>query len=213
VLPKDNVRGNGKNGVKIADDNFIDYYELMQISPNAEQETIQRVYRMLAARYHPDNPESGDTDRFLLLSQAYKVLSDPASRADYEATYSVRNLEPLDVFNLKEFAVGLDGESNRRMGILCLLYKRRRADADDPGISLLEFETLMSFPREHLVFTLWYLKEKGFLRQGEESDFLITSAGVDYVEENLPANRTLYHLLKGAETGNVRGTTPEKAAV
>ena len=32
---------------------FVDYYELMQISPNAEIETIQRVYRMLAARYHP----------------------------------------------------------------------------------------------------------------------------------------------------------------
>ena len=33
---------------------FIDYYELLQISSNAEPETIQRVYHMLAARYHPD---------------------------------------------------------------------------------------------------------------------------------------------------------------
>ncbi len=35
-------------------EDFIDYYELLQISPNAEPQTIQRVYRMLAARYHPD---------------------------------------------------------------------------------------------------------------------------------------------------------------
>jgi len=35
---------------------FVDYYELMQISQNAELPTIQRVYRMQAARYHPDNP-------------------------------------------------------------------------------------------------------------------------------------------------------------
>jgi len=185
-------------------DSFIDYYELMQISPNAEQETIQRVYRMLATRYHPDNPETGDKDRFLLLNQAYKALSDPEARAAYEATYSVRHLEPLNVFNLKEFAIGIDGEGNRRMGILCLLYNRRRANTDDPGISLLEFEKLMSIPREHLVFTLWYLKEKGLLRQGEESDFLITATGVDYVEANLTSNKTLYHLLKAAETGTVR---------
>ncbi|HVT95615.1 MAG TPA: DnaJ domain-containing protein [Bryobacteraceae bacterium] len=206
------MRKNEAPPVDRTQDTFIDYYELMQISPNAEQETIQRVYRMLAARYHPDNPETGDTDRFLLLGQAYRLLSDPEARAAYEATYAVRRLEPLNVFNLKEFAVGIDGEGNRRMGILCLLYNRRRADADDPGISLLEFETLMSFPREHLVFTLWYLKEKGFLRQGEESDYLITSAGIDYVEEKLPANGVLYHLLKAAETGNAWSASPERGA-
>ena len=47
--------------------NFVDYYELMQISSNAEPETIHRVFHMLAARYHPDNPQSGDTEKFLLL--------------------------------------------------------------------------------------------------------------------------------------------------
>jgi curved DNA-binding protein len=191
-------------------DSFVDYYELMQISPNAEAETIQRVYRMLAARYHPDNPETADTERFLLLNQAYKVLTDPEARADYEATHAIRHLEPLNIFNLKEFAIGIDGESNRRMGILCLLYNRRRANTDDPGISLLELETLMSIPREHLVFTLWYLKEKGHLRQGEESDFQITAAGADYVEQNLPTNRILYHLLKAAETGTARTAGAEK---
>ena len=189
----------------------MDYYELMQISPNAEQETIQRVYRMLAARYHPDNPETGDTDRFLLLGQAYRILSDPEARAGYESTYSIRHLEPLNVFKLKEFAVGIDGEGSRRMGLLCLLYNRRRANTDDPGISLLEFETLMSIPREHLVFTLWYLKEKGLLRQGEESDFLISAAGVDYVEANLATNRTLHRLLKAAEMGTARAVAPEIA--
>ena len=38
----------------------IDYYEFLQISPNADQDTIHRVYRFLAARFHPDNPDSGD---------------------------------------------------------------------------------------------------------------------------------------------------------
>ena len=36
----------------MSDSGFVDYYELLQISPNAEPETIQRVYKMLAQRYH-----------------------------------------------------------------------------------------------------------------------------------------------------------------
>src|SRR4051812_13398865 len=50
-------------GSLMPDSGFVDYYELLQISPNAEPETIHRVYKMLAQRYHPDNPETGDTAR------------------------------------------------------------------------------------------------------------------------------------------------------
>lgn len=192
------------------EDNFIDYYELMQISPHAEQDTIQRVYRMLASRYHPDNPETGDTERFLMLNGGYETLADPEGRAAYDIRYHVQRLEPLNIFNLKEFAVGIDGEGNRRMGILCLLYNRRRTNPEAPGLSLLEFETLMSFPREHLVFTLWYLKEKALLRQGQESDFVITAEGVDYVDSHLPSNKILYKLLKAAESGTARFATVER---
>ena len=34
----------------------VDYYEVLQVSQNAEPETIHRVYRIMAARFHPDNP-------------------------------------------------------------------------------------------------------------------------------------------------------------
>ena len=188
----------------MATEDFIDYYELMQISPNAEVETVQRVFRMLATRYHPDNAKTGDNEKFVLLNRAYKVLSDADSRAAYDVECHLRHGEPLPVFELKEFAAGIDGEANRRMGILCLLYSRRRTDIDDPGISILELEKIMSFPREHLIFTLWYLKEKTYLQQAEDSDFWITAEGVDYVEKHLPANRILYKLLKAAENGTAR---------
>ena len=180
---------------------FIDFYELLQISPNAEAETIQRVYKLLAARYHPDNPQTGDMEMFLLLNRAFSVLSNPDARSAYDVAFHSRRVEPMSIFNLKEFAVGIDGESNRRMGILCLLYNRRRSNPEDPGLSLLEFETMMSFPREHLMFTIWYLRERGQIRLDEESDFVITGDGVDYVEGHLPKNQIIYRLLKAAETG------------
>ena len=191
-------------------EHFVDYYELMQISQNAEIETIQRVYRMLAARYHPDNPESGDAEKFLLLNEAYRILSDHEQRAAYDVTFRSRQAEPLRVFELREFTTGIDGESNRRMGVLCLLYSRRRMNTEHPGVSILELETMMWFPREHLMFTVWYLKEKGFIRQDDQSAFLITSEGADYVEQNLPQNRTLYKLLKSADYGGSRSDREER---
>jgi len=136
-------------------DGFIDFYELLQISPHAELETIQRIYKMLATRYHPDNRETGNVERFLLLNHAYDTLSDLEQRANYDLLYNEHRAEPIDIFTTKDFALGIDGEANRRMGILCLLYNRRRSNPDNPGISILEFESMMSFPREHLMFAMW----------------------------------------------------------
>ena len=183
---------------------FTDYYELLQISPNAENETIQRVYKMLAARYHPDNPETADVAKFVLLNEAHRVLSDPELHREYDLQHQLHFAEPIGLFEMKEFAAGIDGEANRRMGILCLLYNRRRSNPDDAGLSLLEFESMMSFPREHLMFTMWYLRERNYLRQDEASDYVITGDGVDYVESHLPSNRLLYKLLKAAESGTTR---------
>jgi curved DNA-binding protein CbpA len=183
---------------------FIDYYELMQISPKAQPETIQRVYRILAGRCHPDNPHTGDVERFLRLKQAYEVLINPERRAAYDEEYNVQQSLPVEVFNMQAFATGIDGEANRRMGLLCLLYHRRRVNPDEPGLSLLQLENMMVSPREHLLFTVWYLKDKGYVRQTEDSGYAITSSGVDHVEQGLPRNRLLYRLLKEAEDGSVR---------
>lgn len=179
---------------------FVDYYELMQISHNAELATIQRVYRMLAARYHPDNPETADVDKFVALQKAYQVLVDPEARATYDQQATTQQSEPLPVFEMKEFVIGIDAEVNRRLGVLCLLYNRRKNNPDAPGLSLLDLESRMSLPREHLEFTIWYLRDRHFARRDETcNDILITAEGVDYVEANLPVNRIVRKLLKAPE--------------
>jgi curved DNA-binding protein CbpA len=190
-------------------DEFIDYYELMQISQNAETQTIQRVYHMLAARYHPDNPQTGDTDTFVLLKHAYDVLGDPEQRAAYDKLWDQQRNQPMPVFEMKEFVVGIDVEMNRRLGILCLLYNRRRESAEHPGLSLLDMESRMSVPREHLEFTVWYLRDKGYARRDESSsEILITSEGVDFVESNLPSSRIVYKLLKSGDRAEPRRGRP-----
>src|SRR5579871_181851 len=69
-----------------------DFYEVMQLSPNADGETTSRVYRLLAFRYHPDNKQTGNSDMFLRLRTAYETLSDPKKRSSYDAAH--REVKP-----------------------------------------------------------------------------------------------------------------------
>lgn len=187
---------NSRKVIHVHPQDFIDYYELMQISPKAEPETIQRVFRLLAARYHPDNRQTGNTEIFIALNNAFAVLSDPTRRSEYDTLYERCKSQPLPIFQMKDFSDGMEGEANRRLGILCLLYNRRRINPDSSGMSILELESIMAIPREHLMFTLWYLKEKRFIRPDERSsDFVITAEGVDYVHLHLPKNRIVYDLV------------------
>ena len=62
----------------------LDCYRTMQLSPDADPAAVSRAYRLLALRYHPDNLETGDSEMFLRLSEAYQILSDPQKRANYD---------------------------------------------------------------------------------------------------------------------------------
>jgi DnaJ-class molecular chaperone len=66
---------------------YVDYYEVLQVSESAEPETISRVYRIFAQRYHPDNRETGNEVRFREITEAYHVLSNPERRAQFDATH------------------------------------------------------------------------------------------------------------------------------
>src|ERR1022692_2154607 len=163
----------------------VDYYEVLQVSQNAEPETIHRVYRIMAARIHPDNPQTGDSERFLLFNEAYEVLSDPEKRALYDVARRVGECQPLPAFELKEFVDGIEGEQNRR-----------RSDMEHPGLSLLDLERLMSFPRAYISFAVWYLRDRGFVQMGDNSDYVLTAAGADHVETNSPRNAVFHKLLR-----------------
>lgn len=173
----------------------IDYYEVLQLSPKADLETIRRVYRIMAARYHPDNPESGDQEKFLLLSEAYKILSDPERRIRYDAMRGEERPRPMPVFQSKAFVDDKEGEANRRLGVCCLLYGQRRRDTEHPQVSLLALEETMGIPREHLEFTLWYLRQKKYVEMSDGADCSLTADGVDYVEEHAPSNSVMMKLL------------------
>ncbi|HEV2135932.1 MAG TPA: J domain-containing protein [Terracidiphilus sp.] len=167
-----------------------DYYEFLQISPSASSETIHRIYRFWAARYHPDNPETGNDEMFYLLRTAYDVLSDPERRASYDALRGQpASISSAPLSSIVDFMDELEGETNRRLALLAILYCRRRSNPRDAEVSLRDLEAILGFPRDYLDFTTWYLVQKGFMKRADNSNFTITVAGVDFVETqrvNLP---------------------------
>ncbi len=182
-------------------EHLINYYDLLQINPRAEVESIERVYRILAARYHPNNRQTGDAERFRLLTEAYEVLRDPVRRAEYDRHFEVNPAGPLAIFLGKEFTDGIDAEAKIRIGVLCLLYSKRRANPDFAALSLLDMENIMAFPRERLLFALWYLRAKRYVVQDDRSSFIITADGVDHLESQLPTNQILHKIFRASEAG------------
>jgi curved DNA-binding protein CbpA len=179
----------------------VNYYDLLQVSPQAERETIERVYRLLAARYHPDNQETGDAERFRLIQEACEVLRDPVRRKEYDLQFETTATKPLPIFLGKEFTDGIDAEAKIRIGVLCLLYSKRRANPDFAALSLLDMENIMAFPRERLLFALWYLRAKRYVLQDDRSSFIISADGVDFLESELPTNQILHKIFRASESG------------
>jgi len=164
-------------------DGFVDYYEALQVSSNASFETIQRVYRMLAHLYHPDNKETGHAEAFQLLLNAYQVLGDPEKRAKYDISYHADRTKRWKIFDDSKAAQGVEAEKRKRWGVLSILYRKRAEDPEHPGMRAKEFEQLLGCPREHLLFTCWYLREQGLIRMGQNAAYEITAQGVDTTEK------------------------------
>ena len=61
-------------------------YEILEVSENASQEIIEKAYRVLAKKYHPDmNPGDAEAEKkFKEASEAYAVLSDPDKKRQYD---------------------------------------------------------------------------------------------------------------------------------
>ena len=67
-------------------ENKRDYYEVLGVSKDADEDTLKKAYRKLAKKYHPDaNPGDKEAEaKFKEASEAYSVLSDPQKRQQYD---------------------------------------------------------------------------------------------------------------------------------
>lgn len=74
MLEKTNIRKNMKN-----------YYEILEVDKNASKEVIEKAYRTLAKKYHPDLRSSTySQERMMKINEAYEILSNDFKRKEYD---------------------------------------------------------------------------------------------------------------------------------
>lgn len=186
----------------VSDEPFVDYYDLLQLSPKADVDTIQRIFRHLAKKCHPDlhasngDPPGPEADRFRLLLEAHKTLTEPATRAAYDARYEVYwdgrwklAAEASETGKAGEAgeagegrAFGDDTEAREKM--LSLLYVQRRRNMRAPGLGEYEISQMLRTPIELIEFHVWYLREKDWVLRLDSGQLAISALGVDKIEQS-----------------------------
>lgn len=175
------------------DEEFVDFYALLQIDASCDRSMVEKAYRHLAQLYHPDHTETADVDKFQDVTRAYKVLKDAKRRAEYDRLYESElgrkpaAATPRDDIIIDGSSAIEDAEAHEK--ILLALYKRRRERADQPGVMPYRIQLEIGCSDESFEFHTWYLKSKGFIEITQQSELAITIEGVDHVISNSRAEK------------------------
>jgi curved DNA-binding protein CbpA len=163
-----------------------DYYETLQINRNATALVITKVYRLLAALYHPDNKDTGDAETFRQLAEAHAVLADPVRRATYDrerfGAHGDSTSSCSSPADSRVTEVLYRDECELRQLVLLALYTTRRSRPNSPAVPLVVLLELFGCTVDEVQFTLWYLRGKKFI-ETQDDGVAITVNGVDHVEE------------------------------
>ncbi|CAA19014.1 DNAJ domain protein Caj1/Djp1-type [Schizosaccharomyces pombe] len=120
-----------------------DYYDILNISVDADGDTIKKSYRRLAILYHPDknreNPEAA-REKFQKLAEAYQVLSDPKLREKYDKLGKVGAVPDAGFEDAFEFFKNLFGGDSFRdyVGELNLLKELCKMINEEPELKAIE---------------------------------------------------------------------------
>ena len=80
----------------------MDHYRTLQVTRDADAEVIERAYKALSLKYHPDRASAGQradaTRRMQRINAAYTVLRDPDRRRAYDVTLPPEGADGWDRF-------------------------------------------------------------------------------------------------------------------
>jgi hypothetical protein len=74
-----------------------DYYAILEIEFGASMSEVKKAYRKLALKYHPDQNSAPDAkQKFIEITEAYEVLTDPKRRWRYDQMYQKQARQPQE---------------------------------------------------------------------------------------------------------------------
>lgn len=84
----------------------MNYYKILEVDIDASPEVIEKAYKTLVKKYHPDLQESNLKDEYeekiKIINEAYETLSNPNLRAKYDETLKEKELTEEDSYNLSK---------------------------------------------------------------------------------------------------------------
>lgn len=159
-----------------------DYYERLQLSPNADLETIQKVYTALAVRYHPENPATGDQEIFERLVEAYLVLSDREARASYDCWFRLYRQLQMSAFESEDPSKAPHCAWEQRLRILQYLLEDKLFNPSRSGVACQELAEGLALEPELLEFHLWYLSERELILRLKDGSITINEKGAQLLQ-------------------------------
>ena len=94
----------------------MNYYKILEVDRDASPEVIEKAYKTLAKKYHPDLQESNmkqeAEEKLKLINEAYETLSNPDSRAKYDETLKQNEISKEDYNRLSQENRNLYNEIN-----------------------------------------------------------------------------------------------------
>jgi curved DNA-binding protein CbpA len=193
---------------------FVDYYKILGVRPDVPLDEIGRKFHRLAKRYHPDNPQTGNRERFDLLIEAHNMLKDVGKRSQYDILYK-QVVGSLPDYQSDSSRGSGSGSSSGSTGgdtvgqdvdiqsrLLAVFYNRRRHNIREPGVPEYELERIFGCKIENLEFHLWYLKAKRWIERMENGMFSITVEGIDHVNAEHHRKATTMLLMDRSQDGD-----------
>jgi len=182
---------------------ILNFYELLQVDRDAHPTIIRYAYRFLAAMYHPDNSESGNAEKFRIITEAWRTLSDDGKRAAYDMSLGEKPVQPQaggaagggggassadfgkgSLPKIPKTGISFD-EVELRLAILQILLSQRKKKPLVGGATAKMVMDILDINDIPVVeFAFWYLREKGYVEMGERV-FMISVKGVDYIVDHL----------------------------
>ena len=153
------------------------HYDILQVSQNASQPVIEKMFRFLATKNHPD--AGGDKKQFNQMIEAFEVLRDVDARRMYDLELKS---ETQEISRLMENSKQAGPDAAIRHELLCLFYARRREQGVSPALGDIAIEKALQLSKDVLEFHLWYFKEKGWISRCENGGYAITVEGVDQID-------------------------------
>lgn len=174
---------------------FQDHYEVLGVEHKASTDAIQVAYVRLAEKYHPKTGFSPSPEKYESITLAFEVLSDPELRQEFNKLKGIGE-EDKPKFSGLPFFEAYQRDTHLRIGLLCVLYDRRRSKPFTPSLSMRHLEQIFGASTQELNFALWYLKQRDLVMADDKSSLQITVDGMDYLEANPPLPELVLPMIK-----------------